>query len=97
MAKSVRLDSSLKRLSAALDRLEAAADRRQIADRVGRDHDEALAVMQDDRSRLAVELDSALSRARQLGDANAEAMRRLQNAGAALRNLLEEDESTDQD
>ena len=85
-----RLDATLKRLSAALDHLEAAAERRSIADSRRADLEEELAVMQDDRSRLAVELDGALARARRLDEANAEVARRLGETGAAIRSLLGE-------
>ena len=44
--------------------------------------------MQDDRARLAVELDGALDRNRGLLSANAEAARRLSRAGAAIRAVL---------
>lgn len=92
MTHSKRLDASLKRLAASLDHLEAASERRAIADRLRFDQEEALAVMQDDRSRLAVELDGALARVRTLDEANFEAARRLQGAGTALRAILEESE-----
>lgn len=97
MTNSKRLDVSLKRLAAALDHLEAASERRLIADRVRFDQEEALAVMQDDRSRLAVELDGALARARILDEANLEAARRVQSAGAAIRAILEESEPGERD
>lgn len=90
MTNSNRLDASLKRLAVALDRLEAAAERRVIAERLRLDQEEALAVMQDDRSRLAVDLDGALARAHALREANIEATRLMQSAGATIRALLEE-------
>ena len=45
--------------------------------------------MQDDRARLAVELDGALDRNRGLSAANNEAAQRLARAGAAIRAILE--------
>jgi hypothetical protein len=45
--------------------------------------------MQDDRARLAVELDGALSRGRALEAANAEAAKKLAQADAALDRLIE--------
>jgi hypothetical protein len=45
--------------------------------------------MQDDRARLAVELDGALDRGRALEAANAEAAKRLAQASAALDGLIE--------
>ena len=45
--------------------------------------------MQDNRDRLAVELDGALGRARALEAANAEAAEKLAQAGAAMKALIE--------
>ena len=67
------LDSSLKRLAAAVDQLERAAERRMRHDEARANAEEEYALMQDDRSRLAVELDAALDRSRALEAANAEA------------------------
>ena len=44
--------------------------------------------MQDDRSRLAVELDGALNRNRALSTANAAAAERLARASAAIEQVL---------
>ncbi|MBX9739865.1 MAG: DUF4164 domain-containing protein [Beijerinckiaceae bacterium] len=85
-----RLDAPLKRLSAALDHLEAAAERRSIADARRADLEEELAVMQDDRSRLAVELDGAAARTRKLEEANLEVARRLSRTSEAIRAVLGE-------
>jgi hypothetical protein len=83
------LEPSLKRLRAAIDLLEAAIERRLRQDSAQGDAQEELALMQDDRARLAVELDGALDRNRGLLAANTEAARRLSRAGAALRSILE--------
>ena len=53
-------EPSLRRMRAAIDLLEAALERRARRDASRRDADEELALMQDDRARLAVELDGAL-------------------------------------
>jgi hypothetical protein len=45
--------------------------------------------MQDDRSRLAVELDSALDRSRTLEAANAHAGERLAQAARAIERIIE--------
>jgi hypothetical protein len=83
------LEPSLKRLRAALDLLEAAIERRARADGAAVDAQEELALMQDDRARLAVELDGALDRNRGLLAANIEAARRVERASAAIRMILE--------
>jgi len=82
-------EPSLKRMRAAVDLLEAAVERRVRRDAKRGDSDEELALMQDDRARLAVELDGALDRGRALEAANAEAAKRLARASAALDELIE--------
>lgn len=82
-------EPSLRRMRAAIDLLEAAVERRVRLEAMRGDADEELALMQDDRARLAVELDGALSRNRALEAANAEAAKRLAQASAALEALIE--------
>ena len=82
-------EPSLRRMRAAIDLLEAALERRARRDASRGDADEELALMQDDRARLAVELDGALDRGRALEAANAEAAKRLAQASAALDELIE--------
>ena len=81
-------EPSLRRMRAAIDLLEAAVERRARRDAVRGDADEELALMQDDRARLAVELDGALERNRALEAANAEAAKLLAQANAALERLI---------
>jgi hypothetical protein len=83
------LEPSLKRLRAAVDLLEAAVERRLRQDGAQGDAQEELALMQDDRARLAVELDGALDRNRGLLSANNEATKLLARAGAAVRSVVE--------
>lgn len=89
-----RFDAALKRLSAALEKLEAATERRVKAEALRANLEEELAVMQDDRARLAVELDGALARTISLETSNEEAARQLNGAAAAVKavlNALEEE------
>ncbi len=88
MAIPPRLDAALQRLATSLDQLEAAAERRARADAARGDLEEELAVMQDDRSRLAQDLDAALARSRSLAHANAEVLRRLERVSATIRSVL---------
>ena len=81
-------EPSLKRLRAALDLLEAAVERRLQRDARHADADEELALMQDDRSRLAVELDGALGQNRALSAANSAAAEILARASAAIEDIL---------
>lgn len=83
-----RLEHALKGLLAALDQLEAACERRQKADAERGNLEEELAVLQDDRTRLALELDDAQARAKSLELANGEVARRLVKASSTLRALL---------
>ena len=79
----------MKRLRAAIDMLEASIERRSRQDEARGDAHEELALMQDDRARLAVELDGALDRNRALLTANHEAASRLSEAGKAIRAVIE--------
>jgi tRNA uridine 5-carbamoylmethylation protein Kti12 len=83
------LERSLRRLADAVDSLERAAGRRMRQDEVRAGAEEEYALMQDDRSRLAVELDAALDRSRTLEAANAEAGARLARAAEAIGALIE--------
>jgi hypothetical protein len=83
------LDAALKRLANALESLEAADERRAAAERVRADLEEELAVMQDDRARLAAELDGALAANRTLALANADVAARLERAEIMLSELID--------
>ena len=90
------LGVSLTRLAAAVDSLERAAERRMRLDDARANAEEEFALMQDDRSRLAVELDSALDRSRTLEAANANAGERLAQAARAIERIIEQmDPATD--
>ena len=81
-------DPLLIRLRAALDTLEAAAEKRAGRDAVRSDAEAELAMMQDDRARLAVELDAALDAQRALAQANAAAIARLGRAAGIIERWL---------
>lgn len=85
-----RLQRALHRLGSALDHLEAAAARRAQADAARANPEDEFAVMQDDRARLAMELDAALARSRTLANANSEVASRLERASATVRAVLAE-------
>ena len=82
------LEISLKRLASAVGALELAADRRMRHDEARASTQEEFALMQDDRSRLAVELDAAVDRSRALESANAEAAKRLARAAQTVERVL---------
>lgn len=82
------LDLALKRLAAAIDLLEAAQERRAQAETARASLEEEFAVMQDDRTRLAVELDATVARNKALTAANDDVALRLERASAAIRVLI---------
>jgi Domain of unknown function (DUF4164) len=82
------IEVSLRRLTSAVDALERAADRRMREAELRATVQEEFALMQDDRSRLAVELDAALDRSRALESANNEAAGRLAHAAQAIERIL---------
>ncbi|ACB97026.1 DUF4164 domain-containing protein [Beijerinckia indica] len=94
MHLSEELAESLKRIEAILDRLEAASERRLRQDQARGDIAAELRLMQDDRSRLAVELDQALARNEALANAQAEVSQRLQSVGTSLQTILARTEAT---
>ena len=83
------LEQSLARLAAAVDFLERAAERRMRRDDERANAEEECALMQDDRSRLAVELDAALGRSRVLEAASSEAGARLARAAQKIGAIIE--------
>jgi hypothetical protein len=82
------IDMSLKRLASAVEALEWAADLRMRHDEARATTQEEFALMQDDRSRLAVELDAAVDRSRALESANSEAAKRLADAAETIERVL---------
>jgi chromosome segregation ATPase len=88
MARPASLETALKRLTSAVDQLEAASGRLAQTGAEKADLEQALALMQEDRGRLAQDLDAALFRARSLELANEQVAKRLNEAGDVLRHLL---------
>jgi chromosome segregation ATPase len=88
-ARGDALDAALERLSRALDLLEQATEAHSEAEARRAERDEAISVLEDDRSRLAVELDGALARNRSLEHAAEDVSRRLETARATVQGLVE--------
>ncbi len=84
------LNDAFQRLGQALDHLDAAAARRAVGDGIRADREQEFTILEDDRSRLALELDSALARARALDLSNAEVSERLARASFTVRTILAE-------
>ena len=77
---SLMLENALARLDSALSQLEAAARRRTEAERGRANLETELTLMQDDRARLASELDGAMSRLGAVESAAADVDQRLERA-----------------
>ncbi len=84
------LEDALRRLDGAVGQLEAAVSRRLEIERRRGDLETELQIMQDDRARLAVELDSALTRLNRFEAAPDDVSRRVREAIGAVRTVLVE-------
>ena len=89
MTDQASYEATLLRLNRALDQLESAVAARLENDWTGAEREEELAIMQDDRARLALDLDSALARASILEKTNDEVLRRLDVVGAHVSAVLD--------
>lgn len=81
-------DEAIGRMRAALGRLETALEKRMRQDAQRTDSEQEFHIMQDDRARLAVELDGALADSRALAQANAAADKALERAAHAIEAVL---------
>ena len=88
MSEGNPLEEATSRLQLSLERLERAVDRRLSRDHIVLSAEEEVQRMTADRSRLAAELDVALTRASRLDAANREVSRRLVTAMEAIRDVL---------
>ncbi len=82
------LDDAMKRLDAALGLLEASVSRRLDAEKRRGSLETELQLMQDDRSRLAEELDGALTQIKRYEVATDDVGQRVQLAILAVQNVL---------
>ncbi|SCZ03426.1 DUF4164 domain-containing protein [Microvirga guangxiensis] len=82
------LDDAMKRLDAALGLLEASVSRRLDAEKRKGSLETELQLMQDDRSRLAEELDGALTQIKRYEVATDDVGQRVQLAILAVQNVL---------
>lgn len=92
-SESAALAAAIRKLNAALDALEVVVERRQENDR---SQDNLAARIQSlgvDRSRLADELDTSLSRARVLENANRKIAERIDGAIETIRAVLKTEPS----
>ena len=83
-----RLDAALTRFERGLAALETAVAQRLENEMSLADLEEELAVMQDDRGRLALDLDAALARAATVEKTRDEVLRRVERASASVASVL---------
>jgi len=89
MSDTSAIEAASRRLALALDSLEAAAEERREVD-LGEDNLMAqVHALDDDRSRLASDLDAAMARARLLESTNRDIARRLDSAIGTIRSVLD--------
>jgi uncharacterized protein YicC (UPF0701 family) len=84
------LDDAMKRLDGALGLLEASVSRRLEDDRRRGSLETELRLMQDDRARLALELDGALTRLHRFEAATDDVSRRVRQAIGVVQTVLVE-------
>jgi hypothetical protein len=89
MSDASAIETATRRLTLALEALAAAVERRAAAGRADATLAAQLHAFENDRSRLAAELDSAVARSRALEQANREVARRLDLAIDSVRSVLE--------
>jgi uncharacterized protein YicC (UPF0701 family) len=82
------LEDAMRRLDGALSHLEASVNRRLDSERRRGDLETELQVMQDDRARLAVELDATAARLEQVEAVAEDVDQRVQRAIGAMREVL---------
>lgn len=82
------LVNAISALESSLGQLEAAVQRRLDHDRRRGDFETELAIMQDDRARLATELDGTLTRLKSVEAAAEDAVARLDRAMVLIRGLV---------
>jgi uncharacterized protein YicC (UPF0701 family) len=85
---ALMLDEAMKRLENALGLLEASVSRRLDAERRRGDLETELQIMQDDRARLAVELDGAITRLNRVEAAADDVGHRVKVAIGAIEDVL---------
>jgi hypothetical protein len=89
MSEQTAIEQATRRLTEALDALDAAVERRIESDRERAALGEQVHALAADRSRLAADLDTVLSRSRSLETANRDIARRIDAAMENVRLVLE--------
>ncbi len=89
--KAPSFETVIKLLDAAVTQLESAAQRKLDLERRRGDLETELAIMQDDRSRLATDLDGTMARLGKVETAAGDAVQRLDRAMIAIHAALGEE------
>ncbi len=84
------LDEALKRLDTALGMLEASVTRKVDVEKRRGDLETELQIMQDDRARLAIDLEGTTDRLKKLDAVTQDVQERVTRASDAMRRLLSE-------
>jgi chromosome segregation ATPase len=92
MSEIDSIEAASRRLTLALDALEAAVERRREAACAEDSLTTQIHALDDDRARLAGELDQAVARARALENANQEVGKRIAQAIETIRGVLASEE-----
>lgn len=83
-AQAEKLDAAIARLKRALDQCERAVSVKLEDEFTSAELEEELAIMQDDRARLALDLDASLARQSALEKSRDEVLRRLETASEGV-------------
>jgi conjugal transfer/entry exclusion protein len=92
MSEIDSIEAASRRLALALDALEAAVERRREAAHAEDSLAAQIHALDDDRARLAGELDQAIARMRALESANQEVAKRIAQAIETIRSVLSSEE-----
>lgn len=84
------LETAITALDSSLGQLEAVVQRKLELDKRRGDFETELAIMQDDRARLATDLDGALARLKTVEGAAEDAVMRVDRAMELIRGLIGE-------
>ena len=90
--RNTALGAALRRLEAAVGVLEAASARALDVRRTGVEREAELALLEDDRARMAEELDSSNARTMRLETINRDVARRLDRTIETIRDVLKDPE-----
>lgn len=89
MADDSSIEAAARRLNTAVEALEVALTRQDVVERAEGDVQQELQILQNDRSRLAQELDTVKERAERLERVNEQVDQRLESAIAVIEEMIQ--------